>query len=439
MMNTNEKYALADTVIEHALKSGAEQVSVSVFDNRSTEIEIRDQKIDSLKESNRANLSIDIYVDKKYSSHSTNRMNREELFRFVEEAIASTRFLAADEFRSLPGPELYYREGGPSLGIFDKSIDSVDAKTKIDLAKKVMDEVYGKDERILSVSSYYYDSLSSGIMVTSNGFRGSSEKTGVQLGAEVSVKSNTGRPNAYWFESQLFFDKLRKEGIGTKALDRALKKSDPEKVNSGLYSVIVENRVAANLLSPLYESLLGSSLYQKQSFLIGKQGKPVASGVLTAIDDPHIPSGQGSRLFDDEGLNAVRRPIIEKGVLKDYYIDTYYGKKLGMKPTSGSSSNVVFETGTRNLDELLASMKKGVLITGFIGGNCNGSTGDFSYGIEGFYIEDGKIVHPVNEMNIAGNMNTFWFNLKELGNDVREDDSIRIPSLLFEGVQLSGI
>src|SRR5690606_18920123 len=113
-----------------------------------TEIEIRDQLIDSLKESNRANLSISIYVDKKYSSHSTNRMNREELFRFVEEAIASTRFLAADEFRSLPEPELYYREGGPSLGTFDKTIDSLDAKTKIELAKKVMNEVYGKNESI---------------------------------------------------------------------------------------------------------------------------------------------------------------------------------------------------------------------------------------------------------------------------------------------------
>lgn len=438
-MDTNEKYALADDVVEHALKSGAEQVSVSVFDNRSTEIEIRDQKIDSLKESNQASLSLSIYVDNKYSAHSTNRMNREELFRFVEEAIASTRFLAADEYRSLPDPELYYKEGGPSLDIFDSSIDSLDAKAKIDLARKVMEEAYGKDERILSVSSYYYDSISGGIMVTSNGFRGSSANTGVQLVAEVSVKSNTGRPNAYWYESQVFFDKLKKEGIGSKALERALGKSDPKKINSGLYEVIVENRVAGNLLSPLYDSLAGSSLYQKQSFLIGKQGKPVASEVLTAIDDPHIPSAPGSRLFDNEGLRSVVRPIIEKGVLKDYYIDTYYGKKLGMKPTSGSSSNVVFETGTRKPEEMIASMKKGVLITGFIGGNCNGSTGDFSYGIEGFYIENGSIVHPVNEMNIAGNMTQFWFNLKEMGSDVREDDSIRIPSIRLEGVQLSGI
>jgi len=303
----------------------------------------------------------------------------------------------------------------------------------------VMEEAYGKDERILSVSSYYYDSIYGDIMVTSNGFRGSSSKTAIQLVAEVSVKSNTGRPNAYWYETQVFFDKLKKEGIGSKALERALRKSDPIKINSGLYEVIVENRVAVNLLSPVYDSLTGSSLYQKQSFLTDMQGKPVASEILTVFDDPHIPSAPGSRLFDNEGLKSVKRPIIEKGVLKDYYIDTYYGKKLRMKPTSGSSSNLVFETGSRKPEEMIASMKKGVLITGFIGGNCNGSTGDFSYGIEGFYIKNGNIVHPVNEMNISGNMTSFWFNLKEMGSDIREDDSIRIPSMRFEGVQLSGI
>ncbi|MDX9725103.1 MAG: metallopeptidase TldD-related protein, partial [Bacteroidales bacterium] len=147
----------------------------------------------------------------------------------------------------------------------------------------------------------------------------------------------------------------------------------------------------------------------------------------------------GSRLYDDEGLAAVKRPIIEKGVLRNYYIDNYYGKKLGMKPTSGTSSNIVMDPGTRGSDEMIKSMKKGVFITGFIGGNCNGSTGDFSYGIEGFYIEDGKVIHPVNEMNIAGNMNNFWFGLSEVGNDFTGNGSVQIPSLMITNAELSGI
>jgi PmbA protein len=438
-MNTNEKYKLADLVVAYALKNGAEQVAVNIYDNRSNNIEIRDQKIDSLKESNQSGLSISLYVDKKYSAHSTNRMKEDELYKFIEEAIIATRFLAEDEFRVLPDPELYYKGGGSDLNIFDPKLDSIDAKTKINMASQALNEAYKKDERIISVSSYYYDSITNSVMVASNGFRGESGNTRVGLYVTVYMKSESGRPNDYWSESSLFIDKLKTTEIGKNALERTVRKIDPKKLISGKYSVIVENRVAGNLLSPLSSALQGSSLYQKQSFLIGKQNKAIASPLLTAYDDPLIPSGPGSRLFDDEGLAAVKRPIIEKGVLKDYYIDNYYGRKLGMKPNSGNSSNIIFETGPRNLDEIIGSLGKGVLITGFIGGNSNGSTGDFSYGIEGFYIENGKIIHPVNEMNITGNMNQFWFNLKELGKDVRENDSVRIPSLLFENVDLSGI
>jgi len=438
-MNTKEKYDLADLVVGHSLKNGADQVAVTISDNRSTEVEIRDQKIDTLKESNRSNLSIDIYTDKKYSSHSTNRMKKEELFRFVEEAIAATKYLASDEFRTLPDQELYYRGGGPELNTMDPKIDTLDARTKIDMANQSLNEAYGKDDRIISVSSHYSDSISNMVKVTSNGFRGDSGSTRISVAVEVSVKSDTGRPSDYWYENSRFLDRLKKTDIGKEALGRALNKMNPGKIASGKYPVVIENRVANNIAGPIYNSLAGANIYQKQSFLIGKEGKPVTSSILTVYDDPFIPSGSGSRLFDSEGLASEKRAVIENGILRNYYIDTYYGKKLGMNPTSGSSSNVVFGKGQRSPQEMISSISKGVFITGFIGGNCNLSTGDFSYGIEGFYIENGKVVHPVNEMNITGNMNTFWFSLAELGNDPRENDAIMIPSLMFKNVVLSGI
>ena len=438
-MNKNEKYNLAKLVVEHALKSGAEQASVVIQDNRTSNIEIRDQKIDSLKESNQISLTISLFVDKKYSSHSTNRIKEQELLRFVDDAIVATRYLAEDVFRTLPDPELYYKGGGIDLNILDPKLDAVETKEKIDLANQALSEAYKKDDRIISVSSYYFDNITNMVMVTTNGFKGDSGSSSISLSVSVSVKSDSGRPSDYWYENSLFFNKLKTTDIGKKALERTIKKIGPKKIASGKYQVIIENRVAANICNPVFQALQGSSLYQKQSFLIGKENKPIASSSLTVYDDPSILSGAGSRLFDSEGLAAVRRPVIEEGVLKSYYIDNYYGKKLSMKPTSGSSSNVVFNHGTRSLDEMLTSMKKGVFITGFIGGNCNGSTGDFSYGIEGFLVEDGKIVHPVNEMNIAGNMNNFWFNLKELGNDIRENQPVRIPSMLFENIDLSGL
>ncbi len=128
-----------------------------------------------------------------------------------------------------------------------------------------------------------------------------------------------------------------------------------------------------------------------------------------------------------------------KECLRSYYIDTYYGKKLSIDPTSGSSTNVVFKLGDRDMDAMVKSLKKGILITGFNGGNCNGSTGDFSYGIEGYLVENGSIIHPVNEMNITGNMTQIWNNLVEAGNDIIEGSSFMVPSLMLENVDFSGI
>jgi len=438
-MNKNEKYALADMVMNHALKNGAEQVSVSINNSRSSNIEIRDQKIDKLTESIRNSLTIRLFVDKKYSAHSTNRMKEKELFRFVDEALAATRFLAEDEFRSLPDPELYYKGGSADLNVMDPKLDSVEAKTKIDLAAQVMNEAFQKDDRIISVSSYYSDNISDRVFVTSNGFKGDSNGSNISLSAEVSVNGGTGRPSAYWYENAIFFDKLNSTDVGKKALERALQKIGPKKIKSGKYPVVIENRTITSILSPLYSALLGSSIYNKQSFLIGKENKPVASQKLTIIDDPFIPSGFGSQLFDNEGLAAIKRPIIEEGILRNFYIDNYYGRKLKMKPTSGDTSNMIFKTGEKDLAGMIQEIKKGILITGFNGGNCNGSTGDFSYGIEGYFIENGKIIHPVNEMNISGNMNQFWLNLVETGNDVLENESIKTPSMMFDNIDFSGI
>lgn len=438
-MNTQDKYTLADLVIAHALKNGAQQVSVSIDESRNNNIDIRDQQIDNLTESNRSSLTVNLYVDKKFSSHSTNRMKKDELFKFIEEAIFATRYLADDEFRVLPDPALYYRGGGADLNILDPAIGSLEAATRIDLARAVMDEAFNKDERVISVSSSYSDGVSNRVYVTSNGFRGNYARSSVTLSASVSVKTDQGRPQDYWYESSLFLDKLKKTGIGKMALDRTLKKIGPRKVNSGKYTMLLENRVATNLMSPLYNALTGYALYQKQSFLAGKMDQPVASKVMTVWDDPAIPSGAGSRHFDGEGLALSKRAIIEDGILRSYYIDTYYGKKLGMSPTTGSSTNVVFRLGSRNLEGMIGSLKKGILVTGFNGGNCNGSTGDFSYGIEGYLIENGAVVHPVNEMNISGNMTQIWNNLVEAGNDIIEGSSARVPSLMLEKIDFSGI
>lgn len=437
-MTREEKYKLAKWVMDHALKNGAQQAGVIISNSRSSSVEVREEKIDTLEQAIQNNLTIRLFVDNRYSTHSTNRLNKDELARFVNEAIAGTRYLSEDHFRSLPAPELYYQGDGPALNVLDSGFDRHDPQQKIELAFKTEKEALGKDERIISVSASYFDGLSERVMVNSNGFEGDTANSYYGLNAQVSVKGGDARPSSYWGESDIFFEKLEKNGIGSKALELALKKIGQKKVASGKMHMIVENRMVPRIFSPLVSALGGSAIYQKNSFLTDQLGNKVFSEKLSVTDDPFIPSGRGSMLFDNEGLAAVKRPVFENGVVKNYYIDTYYGKKLGMSPTSGSNANLVFNTGENDLNGLIALVSKGILVTDFNGGNCNGSTGDFSYGIEGFLIENGKIVQPVSEMNITGNMKTLWSSIAETGNDVFKQSSWLTPSVLFYGVDFSG-
>ena len=203
--------------------------------------------------------------------------------------------------------------------------------------------------------------------------------------------------------------------------------------------MLVENRASGRLLSVFRWPMTARSIQQKSSFLDGMLDKKIASEKLTVIDDPSLQKGLGSRLFDGEGIAAKKRVMIEKGVLKNYFIDNYYGKKLGWNPTTASPSNVVFEYGSKSFDDLLKEIKKGIIINGFIGGNSNSTTGDFSFGIVGLYVENGQIVKPVNEMNISGNAKEVWNQLVEMGNDPYQYSSNLAPSMLFEGIQFSGI
>lgn len=438
-MTKEEKYNLAKWAMNHALEKGASEVSVSISNNQSSSVDVREQKIDKLEQAIESGLNIRLFVDKKYSAHSTNRLKKEELARFIEEAIEGTKFLSEDEYRTLPDPALYYKGEQKDLGTLDSKFTGIDPKSKIDLAYTLENEVLGTDDRIISVTTSYYDGMNERVMVNSNGFEGDSASSYYGVNAQVSVKSGDARPESYWSESSIYFDKLPVEGIGKKALERAVNKIGQSKIASGTMPMLVENRQLGRLLSPLISALSGSAIQQKNSFLIDKLDQKVASEKLTIVDDPFIVSGRGSRMFDGEGLATQKRTIFDNGILRTYYIDTYYGKKLNMNPTSGSTTNVVFNTGDKNLEELIASIDKGILVTGFNGGNCNGTTGDYSYGIEGFLIENGKLVKPVSEMNITGNMKTLWSDVSEIGNDVNESSSWRTPSVLFNNVDFSGM
>jgi len=326
------------------------------------------------------------------------------------------------------------------LRLVDPNFDSVQPDDKVALTMSVCEEIMGKDDRIISANASYSDEKDFKYMVASNGFEGEASGSSYGLVGSVSIRGEgDARPESYWYDSSLYYDELVKTGIGTKALERVLRKLGQRKVASGKYTMIVDNMNSSRLLSPVIGAIYGSSIQQKNSFLLDKIDQKVASDKMTLIDEPHLVKASGARYFDSEGVATKRLPVFEQGILKTYYIDTYSANKMGMEQTIGSPSILTMRNGDKDLDGLIASIDKGILVTGFNGGNCNSTTGDFSYGVEGFLIERGKLSQPISEMNATGNMLSLWSNLAEVGNDPRLSSSWRIPSLLFNGVDFSGL
>lgn len=431
---------LAQWAMEYTLKNGCQQAKVVLYTDSSTTFQLRNAKMDKLQQASEGGLSLTLYVDGRYGTYSTNRLDKKELETFIKNGIDATRYLAVDEARTLPDPARYYKGGMPDLQLLDPKFDSINPDDKVALAIAAAQEAMGKDERIISVSSSYRDGSSHAYRLMSNGFEGESKGTWYSLGASVTMRGQgEARPSAGWYESSICLDKLVKENLGSKALERVLGKIGQQKVKTGKYTMVLENFVASQVISPLLSALYGSALQQKNSFLIDKIGQQVLSNKVTLTDDPHIIGARGARYFDLEGVATQKRTIFDKGVLNTYFFDTYTAKQMGVQPTISGPSTLIFEPGNKDLNALLAGVDKGIFVTGFNGGNSNSSTGDFSYGIEGFLVENGKITTPVSEMNITGNLLTLWNSFVEAGNDPRLTSSWRIPSLVFADVDFSGL
>ncbi|MDL2241458.1 TldD/PmbA family protein [Bacteroidales bacterium OttesenSCG-928-L03] len=437
-MITQKNKELAKWALDFALRNGCSDARISVYAGTNNSFEYRDTQLDKLEQSSENGMSLQLYVDGRFASYSTNRLDKAELEKFILKGIEAARYLAIDEFRQLPDPARYYRGTG-DLGLSDKEIDSVSVDDKLALLRENVDEVRGTDNRIISISAGYDDGTSGSYAITSNGFEGESKTTYYSLSTSVSMKgAGDARPESGWYDSAIFWNKLQKSGIGKTAYERTLRKLGQEKIETGVYDMLLDNLSSSRLLSPIISAISGSSIQQKSSFLIDKVGQKIFSDKVNLIDDPHIPNARGARWFDGEGVATQRFDVIKDGVLKMYYIDTYNGLKLGMEPTIQSPSLLRMELGKNDFDGIMATMKRGIWVTGFNGGNSNPTTGDFSFGIEGFLIEDGKAVKPLNEMNITGNLLELWQQVEQVGNDPRLTSSWRIPSLLFKGVNFSG-
>lgn len=429
----------AQEAVAIAKRAGADEAFASTSRSREVEFSVRDGKLEEVKDATSAGLSLRLWVDGRYSTHSTNDLRPDRMLAFIGEAVALTRALAPDPHRKITDPALYAGRGDAKLDLVDPAVRALTREDRMALCEAQNALVAGQ-EGVISATSGVSDSYSLSAAASSNGFTGTHEETALWLGSSVTMQDESGAKPAgsMWGGAAHRGDIPEASYVAKLALQRAKERLGSKKGPTKRTVMVVDPSAAPSILSRLLGSANASAIQQGRSFFAGKIGQKLVSDVLTITDDPFVPRGFASRLWDGEGIALQRRPIFEKGVLSNVYVDTYYGGKLGMAP-NGSSTNRVIGLGTKPLEALLAEVGEAVYVTSWLGGNADGTTGDFSFGIRGHLVEGGKIGAPVGEMNITGNLLGLFSQLVAVGNDPWPYSSIAAPTLVFEGVQFSGV
>ncbi len=430
----------AQHAIDLARAAGADDVAATINQSRDVTFEYRDGALEKVKDTTSRGLEIQVFAAGRYSSHQTTDLSPDRLKSFVAEAVAITNALEPDEFREITPAALFAGRPDDDLDLVDASIAAINREQRLGWCEAI-DAVATDHEKVISATAGVYDGSSQSVSLSSNGFSGTHDATYCWYGSEITLRDQGDRraEDSFYVGGQHLDDLPAASSVAKTALERVLLRLDSEKGPTTKATMLVDASIAASLIGRLLAPATARRVQQGQSYWTDLVGEKAFSDALTIIDDPLVKRGFGSRHYDSEGISAKRMPVVENGIVKNLYVDTYYGRKAGLTPTTGSASNRRVATGDKSLQELLSDVGDGVYVTSWLGGNADNTTGDFSLGIRGHMIENGSIGRPVGEMNVTGNLRDLFSRLEMTGNDVHPYSTTLSPSLVFADVDFSGV
>ena len=437
---------LLDQLIQRARKAGADQADALLYEGISISHAQRLGKIEKLERSEGYDLGLRVLIGKRQAIVSSNDQSAPALEALVERAIAMARVVPEDEFIGLAEPDEIARNW-PTLD----QLDPVEPPTErlIELAKAAEEAARGVAGITNSEGAEASWGTSRIALAASNGFRGG--YAGSSHGVSVSVVAGTGdgMERDYDYSSAVYGEDLEDPSVvGKRAGEKAVKRLNGRKPATCRVPVVYDPRISAGLLGHLAGAISGPSVARKTSFLKDKLGQRLFAAGVTVTDDPHRPRGFRSKPFDGEGLPNAKRAFIDDGVLTSWVLDLRSARQLGLRSTGHASrgtsgppgpatTNLYMEPGTLSPRELMADIKSGLYVTELIGMGVNGVTGDYSRGASGFWIENGEIAYPVNEITIAGNLIDMFRNLTA-ANDLEFRGGVNAPTLRVDGMTVAG-
>lgn len=441
---------IAVDAVQRALQCGATDAECTISEGEEFSANIRMREVESLKDAGSRGAGIRVLVGQRSGSSYTSDLSPEGIAKMVSAALGLAKITSEDPHAGLPEAGEFGKLSG-DLQLYDEAISLMPADWKIHQAISAERAAFDYDPRILNSEGASFDShLGRRVFANSRNFVGSYRTSSCGLSVVPVAKQDGMMERDYWNSSVRIASRLESpEVVGRRAAERAIRRLGARKVSTQKVPCIFEPRTARALLGDIFDAVNGSAIYKHASFLAGRLGEKIASENLTVLDDATIPGLFGTTPFDDEGVASRRTVVIDKGVLKNYLLNTYTARKLGLKSTGNASrgitgaagvgpGNFFLEAGERAPEQLIAGVRSGLYVTELIGGGGNTVTGDFSSGAAGLWIENGELAYPVSEITIAGNLKQMLMDMEQIGSDLEFRSSVASPTIVIREMIVSG-
>lgn len=430
---------IAQDLIQYARKRGATAASAEVSDGFGQGVSVRQGEVETIEYNRDKGLSVSVYIGQRRGNASTSDFSPQAVRDTVDAALNIARFTAIDDCAGLPEPEMLASKF-PDLDLYHPWLLDVD--DAIELARDCEQAAYAADKRInnsegatVNVHEAHF------VYANSLGFVGGFPTSRHSVSCAVIAGKDDAMQRDYWYSvARNAAEILKVEEVGRIAAERTVRRLKGRSLASMQCPVLFEAPIAASLIGHFVGAVSGGSLYRKSSFLLDRLDTQVFSSVIRIDDVPDIRRGLASSPFDDEGVKAQRRTIVDAGVLNGYFLGSYSARKLGMKTTgnAGGSHNLIVQPGELDFNGLLKKMDRGLLVTELLGQGVNPVTGDYSRGAAGFWVEHGEIQYPVEEITIAGNLKEMFMGIVAVGNDVLVQGARQCGSVLIERMAVAG-
>ncbi|MFD0859816.1 TldD/PmbA family protein [Roseovarius aquimarinus] len=440
---------LAQALLDAARRAGADAADAMVVSGAAQVIDVRGGALEQAERSEEIELGLRVLVGQRQASVSSSDIRRETLGILAERAVAMAREAPEDPHAGLADPAQLARDWDlAALELADPAPepDPAELQRRAAEAEAAALAVEGVSQ-VQAATAGYQQSRTA--MAATNGFAATHMRTDWYVSCAAIAGTGTGMERDSDGDARIWDADLRAPGdIGTRAGQRAAERLGARRPRTGAYPVLFDERISTSLIGHLLSAANGAAVARGATWLRGKLGAQVLPEALSVIEDPHRPRVAGSRPYDAEGLPTQRRAIVENGILTGWVLDLASARQLGMQSTANAKRglsgpprpgtwNIALTQGSASREDLIRDMGTGLLVTSMIGSTINPNTGDYSRGASGFWIENGEIAYPVNELTIAGNLNDMLMRMTP-ANDARTHLGSVVPSLLVEGMTLAG-